>query len=848
MTPDPCHKAPETHYPKTYQRGNPVPCAGAFPSRNSNPGVYSGGFTLVELLVAMAITAILMAGVARILISQYRAYRLQELILESQQNTRAAMNTIYKEVRMAGYHAMDPGFVNNLHAWVHPSWIPDFPMAVNLDANPKITLGADGKPDMITFLSVLDSDNNPCTLKEATAPGDIGLILNLAPYKVKTEYLVDDLLHIGMSSEYARITGLDGSTLIIDTNPDLAGNQGLARGYAAGTEIGEISVVSYAVFNDLNDSGFKHHDRGHPVLRRSQNGRGFQPMAQDITGLSFTVSGSGVLGITLAGRTTKPVPGYSGNNGYPTYTMEKVIRTRNAVTLHAGTDCARCDRPGGFTLDQDPASLDLCVVKLKWDPVSRDEQGGSLSEPCKGIGYRVFYGDKPDLYSRTLDIDTALATVDVSDLKACTVYLAVSAVNGSGAGLKSLEISVSDTAAPDQPQVLSAVPGSESNQIIVTWDPLEGCDLEGYFLYRSTAALGPFTMPVTTRSIPARMACFSDKGLAGCKPYYYALGAVDRCGNPGPLSPVVSAEPEDTLAPVAPSDISVKRSSNKGDTVSWELSRDDPFMENGSGESRDVIAYRVYADGQPLSTVPAGTGSLDRAPSGFVVTYGVCAVDNCQNASLIVSEGDCVEFPQVSITAPQRLETCSGLLTVSGTVSPPRKQSVTRVELALGTTGWQPVSGLDAWTRVVDTTCYSDGLYDITVRAIDSSGCMGSATVPVRIDNASTRLSLECFVHSCLGSDGYIYMSALVGFTNGNPVRDVTVFADIPCQGFSDLGNGRYGGSYTPECMPQETGFTRSLATYTKKKDIPRNITLTVRAGQYTCETTATLDAGDDGS
>jgi len=60
------------------------------------------GFTLVELLVAMVIAAIVMAGIYSVYYSQQRSYVVQEGVAEMQQNLRAAMFFMAKEIRMAG--------------------------------------------------------------------------------------------------------------------------------------------------------------------------------------------------------------------------------------------------------------------------------------------------------------------------------------------------------------------------------------------------------------------------------------------------------------------------------------------------------------------------------------------------------------------------------------------------------------------------------------------------------------------------------------------------------------------------------------------------------------------------
>lgn len=61
------------------------------------------GFTLIELLVTIAITGVVMAGVYAAYYSQQKSYRTQEEIAAVQQNLRAAMTMMGREIRMAGY-------------------------------------------------------------------------------------------------------------------------------------------------------------------------------------------------------------------------------------------------------------------------------------------------------------------------------------------------------------------------------------------------------------------------------------------------------------------------------------------------------------------------------------------------------------------------------------------------------------------------------------------------------------------------------------------------------------------------------------------------------------------------
>jgi type IV pilus assembly protein PilW len=61
------------------------------------------GFTLVELLVAMAVGGIVLAGISMAYRTQQRSSIVQEQVSAMQQNLRAALQLMEREIRMAGY-------------------------------------------------------------------------------------------------------------------------------------------------------------------------------------------------------------------------------------------------------------------------------------------------------------------------------------------------------------------------------------------------------------------------------------------------------------------------------------------------------------------------------------------------------------------------------------------------------------------------------------------------------------------------------------------------------------------------------------------------------------------------
>ncbi len=68
------------------------------------------GFTIVELLVSIAVFGIIFGIIYSTFIMQRRYFSMQEEITQMQQNVRAAMDMIVREVSLAGYDPTDAGF------------------------------------------------------------------------------------------------------------------------------------------------------------------------------------------------------------------------------------------------------------------------------------------------------------------------------------------------------------------------------------------------------------------------------------------------------------------------------------------------------------------------------------------------------------------------------------------------------------------------------------------------------------------------------------------------------------------------------------------------------------------
>jgi len=73
------------------------------PIHCNRPGGDSRGFSLTELMVALVIALILMAGIGQIFLSSKKSFNVQSALGRQQENGRYAVNVITQDLRRAGY-------------------------------------------------------------------------------------------------------------------------------------------------------------------------------------------------------------------------------------------------------------------------------------------------------------------------------------------------------------------------------------------------------------------------------------------------------------------------------------------------------------------------------------------------------------------------------------------------------------------------------------------------------------------------------------------------------------------------------------------------------------------------
>jgi hypothetical protein len=275
-------------------------------------------FTLVELLFASFVSTLVVLGIVAVFVTHARAYHDQKLLREMQQNARFAIDSIARDLRMAGYGLNVP--VAELTQWI--SWGP------SLTDNPLIVQGATAAdPDTLTVAGAFEPA--PATLGTAATNGTTTLKLASGGSAFNTGN--KSVIYVGRR-ETAKVVGASGNTLTITTDPSTS--KGLRFGHAVGAPVELVQVVSYSV-----DSAGGLFD-GMPYLLREDHAEpaasGWQNMlAGHIENLQVAAASYGFT-VSVTARTSDDMSVYvdpDHGDGYKRMTATTRTIPRNEVAV-----------------------------------------------------------------------------------------------------------------------------------------------------------------------------------------------------------------------------------------------------------------------------------------------------------------------------------------------------------------------------------------------------------------------------------------------------------------------------------------------------------------------------------
>ena len=211
------------------------------------------GFTLVELMVVLAIFGFILAGVFTAYITQHHASVVQSQVSDTQQNARIAMDFLSKEIRMAGFgKPLDS--VNGFSDAVTPGINNDATSGNNVLAGTDQITVVTGYRQISTLASAAGADATTITLVARADQFNTG---------TKKFVCIDG---VGLIDNYV-VTGIAGNVLTV--------SPALHRPYQAGAPVLLVKAITFSV-NDAR------------VLTRNENtGGGAQTLATNIEDLQF---------------------------------------------------------------------------------------------------------------------------------------------------------------------------------------------------------------------------------------------------------------------------------------------------------------------------------------------------------------------------------------------------------------------------------------------------------------------------------------------------------------------------------------------------------------------------------
>ncbi len=287
------------------------------------------GLTLIELLIAMAISAILIGAIYRTFIGQHKTYTAQEQVVDMQQNVRVAINRMMREIRMTGF-----GNVSNLLPVTAFTTFNGFQV---LTLNNMIT-PSDNKNNVVQSddqITIIGAFEQISTLAAVPTVGTN--IIQLAGRA--SEFDLD-------YQKYICIGGLEAHTV---TNRDKLTNtitldDRVTNNFSVGTPVFKIKAITYRLRWDNSSPNM-------PVLTREDNtdGGGTQVVAENIENLQFRytledgsesdspadASKIRLVRVTVNARTGMSDPEFkAGTGGFRRRTITSNILVRNNMGLN----------------------------------------------------------------------------------------------------------------------------------------------------------------------------------------------------------------------------------------------------------------------------------------------------------------------------------------------------------------------------------------------------------------------------------------------------------------------------------------------------------------------------------
>ncbi len=697
------------------------------------------GFTLVEMMVTLLIVSVVMFAVFRVFTSTNETYERGTESIDGQQNTRAALSWLTRELRSArGFTFIASDEVT----FLSDARVRNQSRTFRLDENDE-----DGDGDVSELLLIRNpaDDGSPGPVVDEVAVGIDSLVfiyrdlsgaptpsrvavqeVEVAIFAMGSAGMRDGARHVGALTRQTemrtrvRCRNLGKSVPTLGDVTPPASPTGLYVTVGCGT-----ATLGWAANSEADLAGY------YLSYERGSGGSPYNGVGAE----------QGPSPIFVGNVTTYTLTGLDISSTY--YFNLQAVDGADNVSGYGGEVHAQPEDVGPPAT---PTNLTGMVVgedriRLLWDP----------SPDWDAFWYKIYWFESSQPSQVYVDSTTA-TTLTVESLTRNAVYVfAISAADdcGNESGLSS-EITVTmipcdeDVDFPDIPTNLTAVPGDEFVQL--HWDRVPDSDVVGYQVYFVEAG---YTSGSTI--LVGNVDQYSIYGLENGTGYQFQVAALDGCGHLGGYTGLIDATPAhcggNTAPPTAPANLYAE-DLGYGDRVA---------MSWTAGTEGDVLGYRVHWGTSPGywdGSTDVGDEifyTLGGLVAGTLYYLSVTAYDVCGNESAMATPitatptWGCACPPWAGIDTPSSYAIVSG--TVPWTVSAVACSTATlqRVEFIVdGEISYVDHTAPYAYGDLGagwNTGLEENGPHQLIAVAVDDNGCEGADTIGVYVDNSGLGVS-----------------------------------------------------------------------------------------------------------
>lgn len=375
--------------------------------------------------------------------------------------------------------------------------------------------------------------------------------------------------------------------------------------------------------------------------------------------------------------------------------------------------------------------------------------------------------------------------VDTSGTNGTTYYYKVVAVNASGVGAFSAEVSVTAGSSMLPASTLSAQPGN--GQVVLTWTAVSGSS--SYNLFR---AIGSSTPSVYKTGITATT--YTDTGLTNGTSYKYYVDAVSPSGS-GNDSATITCIPMTT--PTAPAGLAAQPGNGQV-SLNWAL----------SATATSYNVKRSTVSGGPYTTLasPTSTSYSDPSLTNGTTYYYVVTAINAAGESALSNQASAVPGSSV-LPAPTGLKGVAGNQQASltwGTVTGATSYNLYRSTGGsyYGTLYQQGLTG----TTYSDMGLTNSTVYSYYVCAVNVNG-QGSQSASISLTPGAAALAAPSLSVQSSGSTSVsLSWTSVTGAASYNVYRSTAAGGE----GSVPLATGTTSTSYS------DSGLTSGTTYYYK--------------------------------